>query len=282
MLQRRHRAVRQLELETSSVLARLPEPIALHQLRLKLLTAKQRVKTMESREQRLIRINDELQKRNLKTFRKLGDQTKGEFEINDIKEIYEHSKRFFTDVKFDVALPGGKSGEFTVRFNANGSVSDGAVIVAIVNGRFAIVKQWRLPLQRWTYEIPRGFGDKADKAQIQGELGTLKMSDLPLGTLERELGEEVMKDATISTVTHLGNIAENSGTHNVAPSYFLVQIQVPEENLAKRLKGTEPEMKVELWDSAKVRSELGGKLCDSHSITAVALAMRYIETLPRA
>lgn len=235
----------------------------------------------DNREQRLETINAQLSSRGLKTLRKLGDHTKGEFEIVGIKDVHDHSARFFTDVKFDVLMPGGKNAEFTVRFNANGSVSDGAVIVALVNGRFAIAKQWRLPLQRWTYEVPRGFGDKLDQAHLQGALGTVKIADLPLGTLARELGEEVMKDAAISSVTHLGNIAENSGTHNVAPSYFLVQIQVPEDALSQRLSGSEEGIKVELWDAAKVRSEFGLKLCDSHTITALALALRYIETLPR-
>lgn len=233
------------------------------------------------REQRLQDINEQLLARNLKALRKLGDQTRGEFEIVGIREIYDHSRRFFTDVKFDVIFPGGKSGEFTVRFNANGLVSDGAVIVALVNGKFAIVNQWRVPLQQWTYEVPRGFGDRADQSRIQGSLGTLKIADLPLGTLTREFGEEVMKSAEITSVTHLGNIAENSGTHAVTPSYFLVQVQLPEEQLAARLQGAEAEIKVQLWDASRVRSELGQKLCDSHTITALALALRYIETLPR-
>jgi hypothetical protein len=234
---------------------------------------------MDAREQRLQLINQELSRRKLKGLNKLGDHSKGEIEILAIKAIYDHSERFFTDVKFDVIFPGGKEGEFTVRFNANGSISDGAVIVALVNGKFAIVKQWRVPLQRWTYEVPRGFGDKADQAQVQGQLGTLKIADLPLGTLVRELGEEVMRDAAISSVTHLGNVGENSGTHAVAPSHFLVQIQVPESALNTKLQGSEL-LKVELWDAQKVKAELGIKLCDNHTIVALTLAMRYIETLP--
>lgn len=234
-----------------------------------------------NRTELLSSINTELTARGLKNIRKLGDSQKGEFEIVALKEVYDHSARFFTDVKFAVLFPGGKEGEFTVRFNANGATSDGAIVVVVVNGRFAIVKQWRLPLSQWTYEIPRGFGEKLDAAQINGVLGSVAIGDLPLGSVIRELGEEVMKDAVIQSSTHLGNIAENSGTNNIAPSYYLVQIKVDEEVLSGRAHGSEDELKLYLWDSARVQSEIGQKICDSHSITAIALARRHIDALPR-
>lgn len=232
------------------------------------------------RKQRLEGINAQLKARGLKQLRKLGDQTEGEIETTKIVEIYDHSKRFFTDVKFAVLFPGGKEGEFTVRFNANGEVSDGAVIVVLVNGRFAIIKQWRLPLGVWTYEVCRGFGEKLDNAQINGQLGTLKIGDLPIGTVTRELGEEVMATAEISSVTHLGNIAENSGTNAVSPAHFLVQIQVDEARLAAKLSGSEG-LKVYLWTADEVDRQLGKRIADNHSITALCLAQRHIDRLPR-
>lgn len=235
----------------------------------------------EQRNHALSSINQELANRGLKTIRKLGNACEGEIEVTAIKEIYDHSARFFTDVKFAVLFPGGKDGEFTVRFNAAGSVSDGAVIVALVNGRFAFVKQWRTPLSQWTYEVPRGFGERLDKAHIAGQLGTLSIADLPLGTLARELGEEVMKDAVIQSITHLGNIAENSGTSNIAPSYFLVQIAVDEDLLSGKAHGTEETLKVYFWDAARVQTELGQKILDNHSIVALSLAKRHIDALPR-
>lgn len=233
------------------------------------------------REARLATINSALSERGLKPLHKLGDTEKGEIEVLGILEIYDHSRQFFTDVKFEVRFPNGKPGAFTVRFNANGEVSDGAVLVVLINGKFAVVKQWRLVLGQWTHEIPRGFGEKLDQARINGALGTLKVADLPLGTLARELGEEVMKDAEVTSVTHLGNIAENSGTHNVIPSYFLVQLAIDEDVLKPGLKGSEDGLAVRLWDLKTVRQEVGRKLCDNHSITAVALAMGYFDSLPR-
>lgn len=235
---------------------------------------------MNERDQILESINAALKQRGLKQVRKLGNHHEGEIEVTKIVEIYEHSKRFFTDVKFAVLFPGGKPGEFTVRFNANGEVSDGAVIVVLINGLYAIVKQWRVPLGQWTYEVCRGFGEKLDKAQIQGELGTLKIGDLPLGTLTRELGEEVMATAEVRSVTHLGNIAENSGTNAVAPAYFLVQIEVDDAKLQGKIKGSEG-LKVYLWTADEVVRQTGKRIADNHSIVALTLAGRHIDTLPR-
>ncbi len=238
--------------------------------------------TDNERQQLLDEINRTLAERGLKPIPKLGDHAKGEIEIVRIKELHEHSKRFFTDVKFSVLFPGGKVGEFTVRFNANGLNSDGAVFVTVVNGKFAIVKQWRLPLGRWMYEVPRGFSETLDNAKLSGKLGTVGIGDLPLGTLSRELGEEVMAGAKVTSVTHLGNVAQDSGTHNVAPSYFLIMLQVPEAVLAKGLKGSDDEVaKVKLWDAETVRAEIGQRLCDNHTITALCLALNYIDKLPR-
>jgi hypothetical protein len=237
----------------------------------------------KAREELLAQINGELDKRNLKPLKKLGDATKGEIEIAGIADVYDHSARFFYDVKFNVKFPGDKTGQFTIRFNANSKTSDGAVIVVLVNGLFAIVKEWRLPLGRWLHGIPRGFGEKMDAARIHGSLGTMQIGDLPLGTLVRELGEEVMRDAKVTSVTHLGNIAENSGTSAGTPSVFLVQLSVPEDKLNGRLKGSEDlqDLKVELWNTAKVKWELGVRLCDTFSIAAVALALKHFEGLPR-
>jgi hypothetical protein len=233
---------------------------------------------IDNRNERLAAINVALSERGLKAMPKLGDCSKGEIEILAVSEIHEFAKQFFTYVKFAVRFPNGKEGAFSVRFNANGEVCDGAVMVVMVNGRFAIIKQWRLPLARWTYETARGFSDKLDKAYRSGDLSGLGLTDLPasIGTALRELDEEVMKNATVKGVFHLGDIAENSGTNAVAPSYFLIQIEVPEEQLAQRLGGSDENMKVSLWDGERVADEIGGKLCDCHTITAFALARKKL------
>lgn len=232
------------------------------------------------REERLSAINEELSRRGIKPLDKLGDATLGEIEILGITEIYDHSKEFFIDVKYRVAFPGGRVDQYTVRSNANG---DGAVFVPIINGQFAVVKQWRLPLGRWMYEVPRGFAERIDHARVAGVIGTLKIGDLPLQTLIRELTEEVMADAVVTSVCHLGNVAQDSGAHTAAPAFYMIQIAVDQKRLTDRLKGSErlQEIKVQLWSAERVKQELGVKICDVHSLTALTLAMSYIERLPR-
>lgn len=233
----------------------------------------------EDPQTRLTAINDLLAARKLKQLRKLGNNKEGETEVLAILEIYDHSARFFTDVKFSVRFPDGKQGEFTVRFNANGEVSDGSVIVVIINGKFAIVKQWRLPLCQWTYEVPRGFCHKLDQGRADGQFNQLSVPDLPLGIIIRELGQDLMAAAQIKSITHLGDIAENSGTSSVVPGYYLVSLSVDPDKLQNKTGGTE--LKVALWDGAQVQAEFGGKLRDSHTLTALALAQRHINSLPK-
>lgn len=230
----------------------------------------------------LLSINARLQERHLKPLPKLGDASKGEIEVVALKKFVDHAARFFTDGIFDVRFPNGAVGEYTVRFNANSAMSDGAVFAVLVNGKFAIVKQWRVPLGRWTYEIPRGFSEKLDKARITGKLGTVSIGDLPLGSVTRELGEEVMASATVMSMTHLGNVAQDTSFHSAAPAYFLVQIVVPPGILETKLRGSDDEIsRVLLWDAATIRTELGQKLCDSHTITSLSLVFNHIDKLPR-
>ncbi len=240
------------------------------------------VDDQEVRQALLVTINAQLAERGLKPIPKLGDAAKGEIEIVGLKRFEDHASRFFTDAVFAVRLPNGKDGDYTVRFNANSSRSDGAVFAVLVNGKFAIVKQWRVPLGRWTYEIPRGFSEKLDSARITGKLGTVSIGDLPLGSVTRELGEEVMANATVMSMTHLGNVAQDTSFHSAAPAYFLVQIVVPPEMLGDKLRGTDDEVsKVLLWDTKTIRAELGQKICDSHTITGLVLVFNHIDKLPR-
>ncbi|MDP2692416.1 MAG: hypothetical protein Q8O88_02105 [bacterium] len=233
------------------------------------------------RKEFLAEVNAMLAERNLKTLAKLGDVDKGEIELIAVEDVLDGMSRFHTDVRFKCVFPGGGAGSFQMRWNANSAVADGAVFVPVVNGNVAVVKQWRPTLGKWTYELPRGFGESLDKAKINGQIGQIKIADLPLNTLFRELGEEVMESAEVSSVTFLGNVAENSGTHTVAPAFYMVNLKVDQQVLEQRLKGTEEGIKVQLWTLDKVRSELGGKLNDLHTIGAVALALKHLSELPR-
>ena len=227
------------------------------------------------RKEFLDQVNNMLTERNLKALPKLGDVDKGEIELTAVEEVLDGMSRFHTDVRFKCIFPGGGTGSFQIRWNANSAVSDGAVFLPIINGKVAVVKQWRPTMGRWTYEVPRGFGEALDKAKVNGQYGQIKIADLPLNNLFRELGEEVKKGAEVSSIVFLGNVAENTGTHTAMPSFYIVNFKVDEDVLEQRLKGAEEGIKVQLWTIDKVKSELGGKLNDLHTIGAVALALKH-------
>ncbi|MBI4181945.1 MAG: NUDIX hydrolase [Candidatus Aenigmarchaeota archaeon] len=232
--------------------------------------------TVEEQATLLRGINAELAKRNLKPLSYLGEAGHGEIGITGMPEFFDHSSRFFTDAKFPVSFPGGQTGHFTIRFNANGATADGAVIVALINGRYALVRQYRPALGRWTLEVPRGFSEPLDSALKHDGLFALGLGDFahrgPLATALRELSEEVIDTGNITDITHLGSLAENTGTHHVEPDVFLFDIEVDADTLAKRLRGSEG-LKVVLLDPDEAVARLGREITDAHSITALALAM---------
>ena len=180
-----------------------------------------------------------------------------------------------------VKFPSGTEGEYTIRFNANGAISDGAVFVVMVNGRFALVRQWRSPLSRWTVEIPRGFGDKADNARTDKDKGieSITFKEMPINTVLREFQEEVSATAKPDSITYLGALCENSGTHNVLPSFYLVTLKVDEASVAKLLVGSETlqSVTVVLWDKERIQAELGKEISDFHSVCALTLALNHLD-----
>jgi len=234
---------------------------------------------MTEKEALLRNINAILQEKGLRSINSLGDASQGEIEITGVKEYLEHNQRFYTDVVFRVLFPNNQEGLFPVRFNANSAKSDGAVMVPIINGLFILVRQWRVTLGRYTFELPRGFSEKLDQAQIQSQFGTIKIGDLPLGTLARELGEEVMATGQIISVTHLGNVAENTGTHNVLPSVFLVAIEAEPAKLRERLD--QEIQSIAFKTATEVTAAIGQELCDLHTLGALMLATRHLRSLPQ-
>jgi hypothetical protein len=234
---------------------------------------------MENRDNLLAEINAVLAGRKLKAIPKLGLASANEIEITGIHAVYDHSERFFTDIQFDVLFPNGKPGLFTVRFNANGAISDGSVIALMVNGKFAVIKQWRVPLGRWTTELPRGFTPQFHAAREAGNINQLAVRDLPIGIVARELGEDLMAGAKIVGFTELGTIAENSGTSAVSPTYDLIQLEVDPAKLAARTTNHEDGglLALRLWSPKTLRTEMGGKLADNHSITGASLALAALD-----
>lgn len=224
--------------------------------------------------QRLAAINRLLAERKLRPLVSLGNNAQGEPEIIDIDLWSDVNPKFFEDVFFVLRAPNGSEYKHMVRFNANGLVSDGAIFIPVINGRVAVVRQFRTPLGIWTWELPRGFSDKVDLiAKQSGDPRSLGLSDLPR-VLERELGEEVVRGARINALTALGQVAENTGTHNVAPDTYLVDIEVDEAALAARLGGSE-NLALQLLTWGELEKGEGVEINDMHSLAMLALARRH-------
>ena len=158
----------------------------------------------------------------------------------------------------------GKEYTHTVRFNAHGRHSDGVVFIPEINGLVAIVRQYRIALGLETWELARGFSEKNDSQQ------SIHPLSLPT-SLVRELGEEVISDAHISSVQPLGAVAENTGTHNSWIDTYIVRISAEPSTLSMALGGTQ-QLGVkfvtwaELFDPAKLQ------IRDLHSLAIIALA----------
>jgi hypothetical protein len=244
---------------------------------------------MNSRDKLREEINAILRQRNLREFERLGDSSKGQMEIIGISTrddgtpaIYDDNAQFFTDITFDMKAPNGNEFKYKIRFNANGATSDGSAIVVLVNGKFVLVRQWRTPLGQYTMEPPRGFATALEKARNDGSLGNISLDDLPPNVraiLVRELGQPLLANASLF-VRHLGVLAENSGTHAVKPSFFMVQLTIPEPGLQEALKVKQDSMAIKLWEPHKVFDELGEGIFDLHSVGAITLALKALRALP--
>ena len=213
---------------------------------------------------RLVAINSLLQGKGLRPLPSLGDNTKGFSEIIDIVEWLPAHTAQWQDVVFLVRRVDGSLYKHQIRFNSNGAVCDGVVFIPVINDRVAIVRQFRIPVGRETWELPRGF------AEFAADVATVAEAGLPPALL-RELDEEVIRQAVVKGVQSLGAIADNTGTHNVLCDAYIVNVECKSELLGDLLGGT-AKLGVRLiaWEELWRPSALG--ICDAHSLAAIALA----------
>ncbi len=194
----------------------------------------------------------------------IGNLEEGIPEIVGISDIYWNSS-FFADIEMSVQWKQGAApAPFVMRSNKGGA---GAVFVPVVQDKIALVKQWRPCLGQTTWEIPRGFSQEWETGKKQ-----LGASSIPKGfaTVLGELSEEVGKASEIEP-TFLGEISENSGSTTTSPTYWLLKIG------KISIGGTDEGINVKLVDPAEAKKLVGSEICDSHSITAIFLALRALE-----
>lgn len=172
------------------------------------------------------------------------------------------NRPFFLDVQLNVQWGEGQAPKpFIARSNLNG---DGAISLAIVNGKILLLQQWRVNLGRYTWEIPRGFSE-AWESEKETTVDTLPKG---MKTALRELDEETGAAQTARSIvpTYLGRMAENSGTHMGSPAYWLVEMEGWNAN-------ENPNLKLVTLDEAIQMAE------DSHSATALLLYLRHLQSM---
>jgi hypothetical protein len=213
---------------------------------------------------RLETINLLLRERALRPLLGLGDTTKGYPEIIDLVSLDMSPAHPYHDAVFRVRRPNSTEYLHKIRFNHNGSFCDGVTFIPVINGRVALTRQFRICVGMETWELARGLAEIAD------DPSTLNVNSFP-PTLLRELGEEVIKDASVTSVTPLGAVAENTGTSNVWTEAYIVSIQAEEATLSERLGGTQKlGVRLVTWDELFMPSQLG--IRDLHSLAVIMLA----------
>lgn len=217
-----------------------------------------------SKKDLLNKINQELDKRNLKKLNSLGDNKLGQGEITGIFSIHEEVNKYVTDVVFNKRFSDGKLGKHRIIFNANGKINDGAVVFTLINNKIVVVKQWRSSLGKYTYEIPRGFSEKlvSDKKNIKN------IFELPIQSAIRELKEEVSSKLEIDDIIEMGHSHEDSGMSSTCISYFLIKIRT-KVKLKDLFEKNNETQKAYLYSENEFENLIrNGTICDNHSITA--------------
>ena len=97
---------------------------------------------------------------------------------------------------------------FPLHTNVGGA---GAVVVPhlLKQDKFLLIKEWRPPIGRFSYNFPRGFADKVEKT---------------INTAFRELKEESGIKVKVDKCLSLGRIYENNGCSYNAPEVFYAPI----------------------------------------------------------
>ena len=118
--------------------------------------------------------------------------------IRRTRERLVHANEYIRVYDDDVAFEGGAAGRY-VRIEPAGD-GPGAVVLAVHEGRIALVRTYRYPLGAWQWALPRGFAHGSD----------------PLVTARAELGEET--GVTEARLEVLGSVTPDSGvqSHRVA------------------------------------------------------------------
>lgn len=168
--------------------------------------------------------------------------------IDESRIVYSRNIEPTAQVRVDTVREGDHTYEAIVVSEAAGN--DHVVVVPVArDSRIGFVKQWRHALGKWTWELPRGFGE-GGSAEAEAE---------------RELSEEM--GLTADRLTPLGRIACNSGLMANYANVVLAQVtSVPGP-------ATNSEISESRWlRPAEVRYQISEELInDSFTLAALTL-----------
>lgn len=216
----------------------------------------------ESSRLRVLReVNETLRREGLPPWdnpRRIGMHRDGECEITGVARVVREFRDHYVVIVFDIIRPDGTTGEYAVRCSRPATI-----LVPIVNDQVVFVKQHRLPIGKWTTELPRGW--------IRQELAhdaEAMVRDL----LRREVGEEWVRSLEIASVECVGEVPEDTGTDSLIVPIFLVigrnAVELPHRHGVHRPVA---------YDWAIVQEyEDGGTINDAHTLAALRKAERFL------
>jgi hypothetical protein len=190
--------------------------------------------------------------------RRIGKHRKGEFEITGVRNVMRDVRRYYVIVTFEVIRPDGTTGEYGVRFSR-----PAAAVLAVVNGFVILVKQHRLPLGKWTTELPRGWIPPEAAADHRATVRAV---------LAGEIGEEWTASLTPFEPHLVGEMPDDTGYHAlVVPVYYLeASTNLP---LPKRCGVHQPRAKA--WAEVH-RLEDVGVINDVHTLAVLRKVERHL------
>ncbi len=135
-----------------------------------------------------------------------------------------------------VEFPGGSKGSyFRILNQADLQGGQGAAVLARMNHKYLLLRQYRHPIRSWSYEIPRGFGEPGILAEqqaknevseeTQGEIIDL----IDMGSYHSNTGLEGNKvELFFANLKSIGKPAQGEGIE----SYLWVSLNELEEMIA--------------------------------------------------
>ena len=213
----------------------------------------------------LLRINTWLEGRGLQPLPHLGGQSEDEPVITGVMQVTCGLNEYLTEVVFQMRMPNGDTREQIVHYNNGSIVHHGVIAVVLLNDRLVVMRQYRVPVMRWTYELPRGFPHINELTADSPDKGVTITKRL----LERELGHRLMRKAKVTETTRLGTVLENTGTSAMELEVFLVRMTADQQEVQYRQAHPEGGLEMHLWNAGKTRGSIGRRLRDGHTLSAL-------------